>query len=889
MYHYLSIEKIFQSLRTERLGISQEEAVLRLKEFGPNKLPQAKKLPVLKLFLRQFANPLIYILIVACVISFFASHFFDAIIVLAVVLVSSVVGFVQEYKANQALVHLKKLVKYKARVLRNGQEHIISQEYIVPGDIISLSPGDKIPADARLIEAYNFEVIEASLTGESVPSSKISEQLAKDTPLADRENMVYLGTVVAKGKAVAVVTSTGQKTELGQVATMVKETNDNITPLQKQINSFGKILGLILIAINILIFVIGVLTGRPPFEMFLTSVAMVVAAVPEGLLPAMTIILAVGMQKLAKHKGLVRKMLAAETLGSVSVICSDKTGTLTRGEMRVSQIITETEKISHDGEKFSQTINPYSKDSHSVALKIGFLCNNAIAENPRDELKDWKVVGDPTEKALLLAGVTGGLVKAKLEKEETRIAEIPFDSSYKMMATLHRHKDLKEYESISYVKGAPEKILDFCSFVDVEGEKNFLTQDRKQQIQNQYESLTGSGLRVLAVGYKVNNSVLLPNDFTWEILADFVFVGLIAIKDLLRPEAKKTIQLCQEAGIRPIIVTGDHKLTAMAVARELGMIINEDVVMEGAGLDKISDSELSEKVKNIVIFARVEPRHKIRIVSALQANGEVVAMTGDGVNDAPALKKADIGVAVGSGTDVAKEVADLVLLDDNFKTIVMAVERGRNTFNNIRKVILYLITDGFTEIVLIGGAIILGFPLPILPVQILWIKLAESAAPAMALAFDEVNENVMKDRPRKKEEAVVNKPMRNLIIFYALIMDLILFGIFYAFLATGKDFELVRTMVFAGLGLSSFFYIFSVRGLKSSILKINPLSNKFLLVSIGLGVTMLLVAIYVPLFNKVLRTVPLGTIEWLILAGYSVLSVIVYEVGKKFTTAKMSK
>ncbi len=451
------------------------------------------------------------------------------------------------------------------------------------------------------------------------------------------------------------------------------------------------------------------------------------------------------------------------------------------------------------------------------------------------------------------------------------------------MATLHKHKDHKENKTISYTKGAPEKILEFCSFVDIESKKTTLTKARKSEIKKQYEDLTSSGLRVLAVGYKINDNAILPKEFTRDNLADFIFVGLIAIKDPLRSEAKRTIKLCQNAGIRPIIVTGDHKLTAMAIVSELGIKVDKETVLEGKELDKLIDKELAEKVKKAVIFARVEPKHKIRIISALQSNGEVVAMTGDGVNDAPALKKADIGVAVGSGTDVAKEIADLVLLDDNFSTIIRAIEQGRNTFNNIRKIILYLITDGFTEIVLIGGSVVLGFPLPILPVQILWIKLAESAAPAVALAFDEVNEDVMKDMPRKKDEAIVNKPMRKLIIFYASIMDIILFGIFYYFWKTTDNFDLTRTVAFVGLGLGSFFYIFAVRGIKTSVLKINPFSNKFLLLSVGLGLMMLLIAIYIPFFNTVLHTVPLGLKEWAILGSYAMLSVVVYEIGKRFT------
>ncbi|MBU1557339.1 HAD-IC family P-type ATPase [Patescibacteria group bacterium] len=882
-FHSLPTEDVFKLLKTQSSGLLTEEVELRLKKYGPNKLPDEKKLPLFVLFLRQFKNPLIYILFSAFVISFFTDHYVDAGIILVVILISSVVGFFQEYKANNALEQLKKLVHYKAKVRREGKEVIIPQENVVPGDIVLLMPGDKIPGDGRLIKADNFEVVEASLTGESVPSKKEIRAFEKETPLADRENMVYLGTVVAKGKAEAVIVSTGEKTELGIVAKLVKTAEDSETPLQRQIASFGKMLGIFLVVVNIIIFAVGIITGKPLFEMFLTSVAVVVAAVPEGLLPAMTIILAIGMQKLAKHNGLVRKMLAAETLGSVSVICSDKTGTLTKGEMRVVQIITDSTQVSHDGEKFTETVPINEKASHVTALKIGFLSNNAIVENPNDGFEDWNIVSDSTEKALFLIGYSAGFRKEELEKNEPRIAEIPFDSEYKIMATLHDRKDEK---SVTYLKGAPERILDYCSDIDTNGTKKTLTQEKIKEIFRQNKKLTSKGLRVIAVAYKDNDNVIASEDFKRGSLEGFVFVGLVGIKDPLRKEAKETIKQCQAAGIRPIIVTGDHKLTTMAIVSELGMKVDEDNVMEGSQLDLLTDEELQNRVRKMVIFARVEPKHKIRIVSALQKNGESVAMTGDGVNDAPALKKADIGVAVGSGTDVAKEVADLILLDDNFSTILKAVKRGRDTFNNIRKVILYLVTDGFTEIVLVGGSVILGLPLPILPVQILWIKLAESAMPAMALAFDEIDEQVMKDPPRNKNEPIVNKQMKKLIVFYALVMDITLFLLFIAFWKKTGSFDLARTITFVGLGLSSFFYIFAVRGLRIPVYKINPFSNKFLLLSIFSGLVLLLVAVYVPFFNSILHTVPLGLKEWLVLLAFASFSLVVYEIGKKFTLAK---
>ncbi|MFH1827020.1 MAG: HAD-IC family P-type ATPase [bacterium] len=883
-YHNLPISDVLESLSTSIKGLSSKEAGLRLNKYGPNSLPQAKKLSTTRLLLHQFNNPLIYVLFFALVLSFLTSHFVDGWIVLVVILVSGVVGFLQEYKADKALAHLSQMVKYKARVIRDGVEVVINQEKVVPGDIVVLSPGDKIPADSRLIEAQNFEVVEAALTGESVPSEKCVDVLAQDTPLADRENMIYLGTVVARGKAKAVVVATSIHTELGHVAKLVKEVESEKTPLQKQLSHFGKIMGLTLIGVNILIFSIGILTGKPFFEMFMTSVAVVVAAVPEGLLPAMTVVLAIGTQKLAKHKGLVRKMVAAETLGSVSVICTDKTGTITKGEMRVVEIITEKTNVSHDGYSFSPTIQPDGEASHVVTLKIGLLCNNAIIENPEDSLKDWTIVGDATEKALLLAARSAGLNKDVIEVEEPRVAEIPFDSEYKFMATLHKQKE----RSIVYVKGAPEKIIQLSSYLDVEGVKTKLGNDKKIEIQKQHERLTSTGLRVLAIAYRLEDNQIKPDEFSRDKINNLVFVGLITLKDPLRPEINHTLAQCASAGIRPIIVTGDHKLTTMAIVSEAGIKVSADNVVEGVELDKLSDKELQDIVKNVTIFARVEPKHKIRIITALQANGEVVAMTGDGVNDAPAIKKADIGVAVGSGTDVAKETADLVLMDNNFKTIVEAIKRGRIVFNNIRKVVLYLITDAFSEMVIIGGSVVLGLPLPVLPVQILWIKLIEDAVPAISLSFDEIEEDVMNEKPRRKNEPILNNQMKKLIAFYAVIMDVTLFSLFYYFWKTSGNLDYARTITFVGLGLASLFYIYSVRGLRLSILRINPFSNKLFTFATVMGILLFIVALYVPFFNNVLHTVPLGISEWLVLGSYATMSIVVYEVGKKLTIARAS-
>lgn len=885
-FHERHLEDVLLYLESGQDGLSNDEAADRLKKYGKNELPKGQPFSVIALLVGQFKNPLIYILFFALAVSFATQHYTDGWIIFTVVMISTIVGFLQEYKANNALAQLKQLIKYKAKVVREGKEMIIPQEELVPGDVILLSPGDKVPADGRIIEAKNLEVIEASLTGESMPIEKNTKAMGENTTMADRTNMVYLGTVISRGNGKAVVTATGIKTEIGNIASLVHETEERETPLQKQMLSFGKSMGSILVVSNVVLFGFGILMGRPLFEMFLTSVAMVVAAVPEGLLPAMTVILAIGMQRLAKQKGLVRKMLATETLGSVSVICSDKTGTLTQGEMRVVEIITETKRLSHDGESFSEFIEPDGDASHITALKIGLLCNNAIVENPQDELHVWNIIGNPTEKALLLAGRAAGLHKENLEKKSPRISELPFESEHKYMVTGHKFRD---DQFVVYIKGAPERILPFMSFVDREGKPKKLSEEKKITIQNQCDNLTATGLRVIAVGYKLDKFQIENTNIDQSDLKDFVFVGLIALKDPLRPEAKETIELCQSAGIRPIVITGDHKLTAMAIVKDLGLNVSSENVMEGVELDRISDEELRSVIHRIIIFARVEPRHKIRIVTALQENGEMVAMTGDGINDAPALKKADIGVAVGSGTDVAKETADLVLLDDNFKTIVGAIERGRGTFDNIRKVVLYLLSNSFNEIILISASLIFGLPLALLPVQILWIKMIEDSLPSMALAFDPVNKDVMSRPPRKKNEPILNNNLKKLLVLFITISDTLLFGIFYYFWRTTGDTAHAQTIAFVGLGIASRFYIFSIRGLTQSIVSYNPFQNKFVNWSTAFGFLMIVIAVYVPFLNKVLHTVPLGVNEWLVLITYAAMSLTIYEIAKKVFVASEIK
>lgn len=875
MNHYqLPVHEVQELLHTGSQGLTTEEAAERIIKYGLNKLPDKKKLSVVALFFRQFKNPLIYILFAAFIISVITEHWVDAIIVSVVIYVSSLIGFFQEYKAGQALEKLNKLIRYNVNVLRNGTPVSVSHEQIVPGDVILIASGDKIPADARLVEVSNFSTLEAPLTGESLPIGKHIHPLAKNTPLADRRNMIYAGTVAASGNAKAIVISTAINTELGRIAAMVQTTEEEQTPLQTQLMVFGKWLGVTLVVINIIIFTMGIVTGKPLLDMFMTAVAVVVSAVPEGLIPAMTVILAVGMNKLVKENGLVRKLVAAETLGSVTVICTDKTGTLTRGEMRTDRF------IAYNTEQQGEVLLPLHPDIKKI-LEISVACNAGFLQNEKGVVK---ASGNPTDRALLMAGHQYGIDRNLFIQKMPVLAEIPFGSEHKFMATLHASPE-RQLLKIIYTKGAPEKILSFSEFYINKGTIFPMREDDITKIKTAYQELTSKGLRVIGLAFKniyeAGKQQLSPDD-----IKDMVFAGLVAFRDPLRPEVKQAIQQCRNAGIKPVMITGDHKLTAATIANELGMEVSNTEVMEGPELDALSEDELSKCVDSIKVFARVEPRHKSKIVSAYQKNGEVVAMTGDGVNDSPALKKSNIGVAMGSGTDISKDVADLVLLDDNFNTIVEAVRRGRIIFENIRKVILFLLTDAFSTMIVVGGAVLLGLPLPLLPAQILWIKLAESSLPAMALAFDEIDEGLMKLKPRKKDEPLINTDMKKLILFYALIMDTLLFMIFYYFWQTSGNLEFARTVTFVALGMNTFFYIFAVRGYRLPVYKLNALGNPYLLLSLTLGISLILLAVYVPFFNTVLHTVPLGWSEWQVLIGYAVLSIVVYETGKAMTIAR---
>ncbi len=876
-WHSFSIEKTLIELGTQPDGLTDREAGLRLKRSGPNRLPREQGFSRIRLFLRQLKSPLVYILLFAGIVTLVLREYTDTIVIFGAVLLNTVVGYFQESKANQALTKLKKALKIKTVVFRQGQEKEISQEKLVPGDIIFLRAGYKVPADGRIIEAHNLKINESALTGEWLAASKNEEILPAEKPLADRDNMVYLGTMIENGWGKAVISETGRQTEIGRLAQLVKEAKEKKTPYQRKLARFSKIVGLVIVIISLAIFIEGVLTGGPFVEMFTTAIAVAVAAIPEGLPVAMTVILALGMQRILKRKGLVRKLASAETLGGTSIILTDKTGTLTKGKMEVAGIYTGNRELLSDGQKFNRQIRKDGQESHILALKIGMLCNESFIENLNEPTAKWIIRGRPTEKALLLAGIQAGLDRNKLIERQPKIDQFLFDPTVKYAASLHR---LDKNKNILYLVGSPEKILAMSSYLDNDGRPEKLLLTDFKELEKKYEHLTRQGLRVLAVGYQQteNKQIDLAKE---ENDRQIIFVGFFALHDPLRKETKKSIQLCRQAGMRPIIVTGDHRLTAQAVAEKLGFRVKKENILEGKDLERISDKEFEKKIKEIQIYARVEPAQKLKIVRAWQKAGQVVAMTGDGINDSPALKQADIGLALGSGTDVAKEVSDLILLTDNFSIIVAAIEEGRAIIDNIRKVITYLLSDSFTEVILIGFSLLMGWPLPILAAQILWVNLIEDGLPNVALAFEPKEKGLMKRKPQGQGIPLLTGEMKTLIFIIGLLTDLFLLGLFFYLLKySGYSLDHIRSVVFTALAVDSLFYIFSCKSLGRNLWRINPLSNKFLIVAWLFGVAMLITALYFPPFQNLLRTVPLDLFDWQLILGLGLLNVTLIELTK---------
>jgi len=839
------IKDVFKELASSEKGLSSSKAEERIHKYGFNELKAEEGVHPLKILLEQFYSPLVWILLAALGISIFLHETVDAIIIAIIVVVNAVLGFFQEYRAERAIKELKKLSSLKAKVLRDGKIIKVDNKYLVPGDVIVLETGDKIPADARLFEVYDLETQEASLTGESLPVTKYLKVLAEKTPLAERNNMIYSSTIISKGKGKAVVVKTGMESEVGKIATLIKETKSEATPLQKKLSRLGRGLTIAVLIVAVVVFAAGLLGGNSVSVMFLTAVALAVAAIPEGLPAIITISLAIGVQRMVKRNALVRKLPSVETLGSVNVICSDKTGTLTHNEMTVKKIWTSdmTYEVGGSGYEakgnFSIDKKLANPEPLGMILKCGSLCNDTSFE---DKKNGREVLGDPTEAALLIAAEKAGFSKDKLNQSQKRIDEIPFSSERKMMTTIHKTAN----GLVSYTKGAPDLILENCNRILLGGKIIRLDREMKKKILSANEKFAKEALRVLGFAYKDNN-VKKEN-----AEKEMVFIGLQAMIDPPREEVKEAIKKCHEAGIRVIMITGDQLSTAESIAKELGI---KGKAISGEEMENIA--HLESEIENIGIFARVDPAHKLTIIDILKKNGYVVAMTGDGVNDAPALKKADIGIAMGiTGTDVAKEASDMILTDDNFSSIVSAVEEGRGIFDNIRKFVNYLLSSNLGEILLILLASLFGLPLPLTAIQILWINLVTDGLPAVALGVDPYSKGIMTQKPRPAKENLISKRIGSNIIIIGTFIGVATLILFWLY----RNSPLIKAQTVAFTALVVF-EIVRLQMIRSEY-KLGIFSNKYLVVAVIGSLLLQFVVVYVPFLGGVFKTVPLDLIDW---------------------------
>lgn len=875
MYFDEEIKTAYQRLSSSEKGLSENEAEERLKQYGCNELTQKKKKSRLIIFLEQFNSFVIYILIAAAIISALFGEIIDALVIAGILIANSILGYIQEFKAEEAIDALKKMSSLHSIVIRNNEEKKIDSKLLIPGDIIILEAGDKVPADARIIEANMFETQEAALTGESLPVKKETILVKSNSPVAEQINMVFSGTIVTNGRAKAIVTETGMKTELGKIANLIQETEEELTPLQKKVEKMGKYIGYMVLVICFVVFIVGALKNGNMLNMFLAAVALAVAAIPEGLPAVITIALAFGVQKMAKKNALMRHLPSVETLGSVTVICTDKTGTLTKNEMTVKKIFVDNKLVAVSGSGYDPK-GEFSEKTTELIFKIGALCNNSqLSSEKIKEIESWKIIGDPTEACLLTVARKYGLHEEILNKKHPRIHEIEFDSDRKRMTTIHQI----ERKKFAYVKGAPDVILKLCSKININGKEIKLTEKEKKKILSVNDNMCKDALRVLGFAYKdvtKLNIKKIDEKIASKIEDDLVFVGLQGMMDPPREEVKIAIEKCKTAGIKVVMITGDYLKTAVAVAKELGI---EGKAIEGNELDKLEF--LEHHVDEITIYARVNPEHKLKIVDALKKRGHIVAMTGDGVNDAPALKKADIGIAMGiTGTDVAKEASEMILTDDNFASIVGAIEEGRTIFDNIKIFLKYLLTGNAAGILAVFIALLIGLPMPLLALQILWFNLITETIPSIALTKEPPEKNNMKLKPKKPGETFVTKQDIAHMIITALIITLGVLGIFYfALIQTGwtpnqiidlktlpPNYIYATTMAFTVL---VFFQLFNVLNAKSSgtIFFEELFNNKWLIVAIGISIILQIVVVSIPLMNQTFNTTPLNIFAWLACIG----------------------
>ncbi|UCB59703.1 MAG: cation-translocating P-type ATPase [Candidatus Bathyarchaeota archaeon] len=898
-WHSKKTESVLDELQTDSLGLTESEAQRRLEEYGPNELTVKKGVSAFQIVLNQFKDIFVIMLLIATAISFITAYIegqpqVDTITIAAIVILNAVVGFVQEYRSEKAMEAMRKLTAPRARLMRNGKEVMVPAKEVVPGDIVLLESGDRVPADSVLVEVVDLRTNEAILTGESTQVEKRIEAVAEDAPVADRKNMIFTATHVTYGRGKAVVTATGMDTEFGKIAELVQTVEAEETPLKLKLESFAKRLGIIIVLACAAIFILEVLDPARAGELldnFITAIALAVSAVPEGLPAVVTISLALGARELAKRNAIIRKLASAETLGATTVICSDKTGTLTKGEMTVRRIFTNDKLFEITGAGYEakgqflldgKPLNPRKAPTLNLLLSASALCTNASYDGK-------SVIGDTTEGALIVAAAKAEMTKAELEEKNPRVHEIPFTSERKRMTTVHRNSDGHTQKLLAFMKGAPEVVLARCTKISKNGEEQKLTEKEKKRILETNEQMANDALRVLGVAFKEVADIEPGNfrelskeaDINKQLETNLTLIGLAGMIDPPREEAREANELCQKAGIKTIMITGDHKLTAMAVAKEIGIIENnpDSTALTGTELDAMSDERFEKIVEDIRVYARVSPEHKLRIVKALKNKGEIVAMTGDGVNDAPALRQADIGVAMGiTGTDVTKEAADMVLADDNFATIVKAVEGGRAVYDNIRKFSFFLIRSNFDELAIIGTFALLGLELPLTAGMILWLNLVTDGGPAIALTMDPPADDVMDRPPRNPKEGILHGRLASIIATFTaqfLLTGGLFFWQYYILPGPLTPLKLAqaRTMAFTRATLQELFVVWNCRSEKLNAFKVGFLSNKYLLIAVIVSAILTILVPLFGLFGTVFMTDPL---EWILVIVASMSGLLIF-------------
>ncbi|PWK12809.1 calcium-translocating P-type ATPase, SERCA-type [Tumebacillus permanentifrigoris] len=896
LWHTMDVQDVLQLLSVSPKGLANAEADKRREQVGENRLNEAEQTSLLTLFFNQFRDFMVLVLLAATLVSGLLGEHADAITIIAIIIVNGILGFFQELRAEKSLASLKQLTAPTATVLRDGKKVSVPALDLVPGDILFLEAGDRVPADVRVLDSASLEAEESALTGESLPVQKLNAPVVDgNATLGDRKNMCYMGTLITRGKGTAVVCETGMHTEMGLIADLIQTAEDTETPLQRRLEQLGKILVYVALGITAVVVATGVFHGNSLYTMFLAGVSLAVAAIPEGLPAIVTVALALGVQRMIKRKAIVRKLPSVETLGCATVICSDKTGTLTQNKMTVQRVFVGGQFYDISGTGYNpdgeflfggKAIDPHRRTDLKRLLEVSVLCNNALlTQDTAKKHPDWMIQGDPTEGALMVLGAKAGLRGEEMDAAQPRIDELPFDSTRKMMSVLTRDQ---KGELFMLTKGAPDVLLDRCGYMLIDGKVTPLTHSLRKGILGANHAMGTEALRCLALAYRPLKSEQQFRSHDPE--QDLIFIGMVGMIDPPRPEVFDAIARCKKAGIKTVMITGDHQVTAEAIARQLGILQGGGLTVNGQDLYNMSDRELQERVDDIFVYARVSPEHKLRIVKALQANGHVVAMTGDGVNDAPAIKAADIGIAMGlGGTDVAKDASSLILSDDNFATIVAAIEEGRSIYDNIRKFIRYLLASNVGEIVTMFLAMILALPLPLVPIQILWVNLVTDGLPAIALGVDPAEKGIMNRPPRNVRESIFARGLGFKILSRGILIGIATLAVFWFSLQMEPD-NLIKaqSMAFVTLVMAQLIHVFDCRSVEGGIFSRNLFENKWLIWSVLSSVLLLLGVMYIPAFQPVFRTVPLGGVDWLIVLFAAAVPTFALAAGRGVSKKKTS-